>query len=46
MKDKKTGPAVKANLTNLIRVNYSNPPAFGSRIVNKVLSDKGNRAEW
>lgn len=46
LKDKELAPAVLANLTMFVRVNYSNPPAFGSRIVAKVLNDKKNREEW
>lgn len=43
-------PAVAANIksqfTIIVRVNYSNPPAHGARIVNKVLSDPALLAEW
>ncbi|KAH8408061.1 hypothetical protein KR222_008431, partial [Zaprionus bogoriensis] len=46
LKDKELAPALLANLTMLIRKNYSNPPAFGSRIVAKVLGNDQNRKEW
>lgn len=46
VKDSKLAPAVLANLTMFARINYSTPPAFGSRIVAKVLNDEKNRAEW
>jgi len=38
LSDKELVPAVTSQLTLFIRTNYSNPPAFGSRVVAKVLS--------
>ncbi|RWS26389.1 aspartate aminotransferase: cytoplasmic-like protein [Leptotrombidium deliense] len=37
---------VKAQITLLVRGNYSNPPAHGARIVTKVLSNNELYAEW
>ncbi|XP_037933019.1 aspartate aminotransferase, cytoplasmic-like [Teleopsis dalmanni] len=37
---------VQSQLTLLVRGAYSNPPAFGSRIVELVLNDEELRAEW
>ncbi|XP_039449739.1 aspartate aminotransferase, cytoplasmic [Culex pipiens pallens] len=45
-KDSTTSAAVASQITLLIRGMYSNPPAFGSRIVNLVLNDPTLRAEW
>ncbi|TMW48760.1 hypothetical protein DOY81_006160 [Sarcophaga bullata] len=38
--------AVKSQFTLLIRGMYSNPPAFGSRIVSTILNDNALRKEW
>ncbi|XP_054167410.1 aspartate aminotransferase, cytoplasmic-like [Oppia nitens] len=45
---KNTTPIVnsKAQITLLIRGNYSNPPVHGSRIVAKVLNDPQLYQEW
>jgi aspartate aminotransferase, cytoplasmic len=45
-KDASTTQAVASQITLIIRANYSNPPAFGGRIVGKVLNDKDLRQEW
>lgn len=45
-KDVSTKVAVASQITLLVRGMYSNPPAFGSRIVGLVLNDKSLRAEW
>lgn len=45
-RDAKTSEAVASQLTLLIRGMYSNPPAFGSRIVSAVLNDAVLRQEW
>lgn len=37
---------IKAQVTLIIRGNYSNPPAYGARIVSHVLSDPELYAEW
>jgi len=37
---------VKAQLTLRVRGNYSNPPAHGARIVQRVLSDPALYEEW
>ncbi|XP_059612201.1 aspartate aminotransferase, cytoplasmic [Phlebotomus argentipes] len=39
-------PAVVSQVSLLIRGMYSNPPAYGSRIVGTILSDPALRAEW
>jgi aspartate aminotransferase len=38
--------AVESTLAQLIRVEISNPPAFGARIVAAVLEDESIAAEW
>ncbi|GAM33829.1 hypothetical protein TCE0_013f01011 [Talaromyces pinophilus] len=38
--------AVESTLSQLIRVEISNPPAFGARIVVAVLEDETIAAEW
>lgn len=45
-KNESTKAAVASQITLLIRGMYSNPPAFGSRIVNLVLNDATLRGEW
>lgn len=45
-KDDSTKAAVASQITLLVRGMYSNPPAFGSRIVNLVLNDATLRSEW
>uniref|UniRef100_A0A182MB16 Aspartate aminotransferase n=1 Tax=Anopheles culicifacies TaxID=139723 RepID=A0A182MB16_9DIPT len=45
-KDASTSAAVASQITLLVRGMYSNPPAFGSRIVSRVLNDKDLRNEW
>jgi aspartate aminotransferase len=45
-KDQATTAAVQSQLTLLVRYMYSNPPAFGGRIVGKVLNCPELRAEW
>lgn len=37
---------VKSHLKRCARANYSNPPSFGARIVERVLSDPENFAAW
>lgn len=37
---------VLSQLKSVIRCNYSNPPAHGARIVERVLSDPIKRAHW
>ncbi len=41
-----TVPKVSSQLCRLIRAQYSNPPAFGARIVDKVLNDPQLYEEW
>ncbi|CEL00999.1 hypothetical protein ASPCAL00591 [Aspergillus calidoustus] len=38
--------AVESTLAQLIRVEISNPPAFGARVVAQVLGDQGLREQW
>lgn len=45
-KDASTTAAVHSQFTLLVRAMYSNPPAFGSRIVSTVLNDPKLREEW
>lgn len=42
----KNNQAIKSQFTLLIRGIYSNPPAFGSRIVAKILNDVNLHREW
>jgi len=35
-----------SHLEQVIRSNYSNPPAHGARIVTTILRDPGLRADW
>lgn len=37
---------VQSHLKTCARANYSNPPAFGARIVERVLSDPDTFARW
>lgn len=41
-----TTAAVQSRMTLLVRFMYSNPPAFGGRIVGKVLTTPDLRQEW
>lgn len=41
-----TSAAVQSRMTLLVRYMYSNPPAFGGRIVSKVLNTPELRQEW
>lgn len=45
-KDSSTTTAVLSQLTLIVRAMYSNPPAFGGRIVDAVLNDPALRKEW
>lgn len=45
-KDAKTTAAVKSQLTLIVRAMYSNPPAFGARIVDTVLNNTVLLSEW
>ncbi|XP_055376770.1 aspartate aminotransferase, cytoplasmic [Condylostylus longicornis] len=45
-KDKETTAAVQSQFTLIVRAMYSNPPAFGSRIVGTILNDPQLRNEW
>ncbi|XP_055309673.1 aspartate aminotransferase, cytoplasmic [Sitodiplosis mosellana] len=45
-KDAATTAAVLSQLTLIVRAMYSNPPAFGARIVDAVLNDPILRKEW
>lgn len=44
--DKSTAKAISTQMEHLQRVEISNPPAYGSRIVSKVLNDPELFAEW
>lgn len=45
-KSSQTTEAVHSQFTLLVRAMYSNPPAFGSRIVSSILNDPSLRQEW
>jgi len=44
--DPKTVPAIKSQLSLVIRANWSNPPAHGARIVAMVLTNAEYRQQW
>lgn len=46
VKDPKVITNMKAQITLIVRGNYSNPPAHGARIVKRVLTDQKLFAEW
>jgi aspartate aminotransferase len=46
LKDPASTSAVQSRLVFLIRGMYSNPPAFGGRIVSKILNCPDFREEW
>ncbi|MPC12375.1 Aspartate aminotransferase, cytoplasmic [Portunus trituberculatus] len=46
LKDPACIPAVRSQLTLLVRGCYSNPPCHGARIVTKVLTDPALFEEW
>lgn len=39
-------PALKSEVSLLVRSNWSNPPNHGAKIVNMVLSDPNLKAQW
>lgn len=45
-KDSSTCAAVLSQLALIVRAMYSNPPAFGSRIVDTILNSPDLRKEW
>ena len=45
-KNKEGAAEASSQLCKIIRGNYSNPPAFGARIVSTVLNDSQLREEW
>ena len=46
VKDASVIPAVRSQITLLIRANYSNPPNHGARIVGTVLNDPQLNEQW
>ncbi len=44
--DEKAAAAAFSHVEIAIRVNYSNPPAHGGLIVEKILNDSALRAQW
>ena len=46
MKDASVIPAVRSQISLLIRANYSNPPSHGARIVGTVLNDPQLNEQW
>lgn len=44
--DPKVKDNVHSQVGKTVRSNYSNPPAFGAAVVNKVLSDATLKEEW
>lgn len=46
LKEAKYFEAVASQFTIIIRTNYSNPPAFCSRVVAKLLTDENHKKEW
>lgn len=45
-KNASTAAAVLSQLTLIVRAMYSNPPAFGARIVESILNSPVLRKEW
>jgi aspartate/tyrosine/aromatic aminotransferase len=45
-KTAKEADIVSSQVKRAIRANYSNPPAFGARVVATVLGDATLRSEW
>lgn len=45
-KDAETSAAVLSQMTLLVQAMYSNPPAFGCRIVDTVLNSAELKGEW
>lgn len=45
-KSAQSAKAVGSQLSVIVRGTYSNPPAFGARIVSHVLNDPALRSEW
>jgi len=41
-----TATVVQSQLNQVIRANYSNPPAHGAAVVNRILRDDALRATW
>jgi aspartate/tyrosine/aromatic aminotransferase len=39
-------PRVQSQIDKVIRANYSNPPAHGAEVVNKILRDAELRKQW
>jgi len=46
VKDAAVLPAIKSQITLLIRANYSNPPNHGARVVGTVLNDPQLFQQW
>lgn len=46
VKDSKYLANIRAQLSTIVRANYSNPPVHGARIVTTVLSNPELNAEW
>lgn len=46
LKDSASVAAVQSQLTLIVRAMYSNPPAFGARIVDAILSTPELTKEW
>jgi len=44
--DSQQAEVVASQVKRCIRANYSNPPAFGARVVTTVLNDEELRGEW
>lgn len=44
--DPKKIPAIKSQMSLIIRANWSNPPAFGARIVHRILTQPNLRQQW
>ena len=44
--DPASAALVQGVLKNVIRPNYSNPPAHGARLAHRVMTDAALRAEW
>jgi len=44
--DKSKAAAIRSQMSLVIRANWSNPPAYGARIVHLVLTTPDLRKQW
>ncbi len=44
--DSETIPKIRSQMTTVVRINYSNPPAHGARVAATILNNKALFDEW